>query len=491
MRIIVTLTLVLMVSFVHAQKKVVAQITDLINAREAEAHLGFLAADEMRGRDTGSPEIDIAANYLVAQFKRMGLKPAGGSTYFQDVQLEKIVPPTTAEFSLGNEAFKLKDDLLLMSGSAASLEGEVVFIGYGTPADFSKQDVKGKIVVTLAGTSATTNPVQALLTDAPEKNKIANQHAVLALVEVMALPGVPWPALVNFLSADRMVTKKDNGSGLPHFWMRNSESAALNTLLQEKRSTGKIKLEATSNQVIKAKNVAAIVPGTDPVLGKQWIIISAHYDHVGVKNGVGVDSIFNGARDNAIGTVALLEAAKFVSVNPPKRSILFLALTGEERGLLGSEWYSNHPLIPLKETVMNFNCDGAGYNDKTIATVIDLNRTTTDDQLRTACQTFGLLLKGDPAPEQNLYERSDNVNFAVKGIPAINFSPGIKAFDQELFKYYHQPADEVASLDMEYLEKFYRAFVFAAYSFANDPQVPAWKKGDKFEEAGRKLYSGN
>ena len=119
--------------------------------------------------------------------------------------------------------------------------------------------------------------------------------------------------------------------------------------------------------------------GTDPTLKNEWIVISAHYDHVGVKKNATPDSIFNGARDNAIGTVALLQAAKFFGKNRPKRSILFLAVTGEEKGLLGSEWYSNHPLIPLKQTVLNYNCDGAGYNDKSIATQIDFNRTTVDD----------------------------------------------------------------------------------------------------------------
>ncbi|HEY3403393.1 MAG TPA: M28 family peptidase [Ohtaekwangia sp.] len=493
MRILSILSIVFVtISISHAQKKVISNIRETVTAHETETHLRFLAADEMRGRDTGSPEIDIAANYIATQFRLLGIKPAAGTTsYFQDVQLEKISPPAGAEFVLGNETFKLKDDLLLMSGSGTSLEGEVVFIGYGTPDDFNKQDVKGKIVVTFAGTSATTNPVQALLTDSPEKNKIAARHGVLALVEVMALPGVPWPALVNYLSTERMVTKKENVNSFPHLWMKNSEAAGLKTLLEQKRSTGKISLTANPPKAIKAKNVAAVIAGTDASLKKQWIVLSAHYDHVGVKkNAAGTDSIFNGARDNAIGTVAVLEAAKFFSKNPPKRSVLLLALTAEEKGLLGSEWYSNHPLIPLKETVLDFNCDGAGYNDTTIASVIDLNRITTDEQLSRACQAFGLILKGDPVPEQNLYERSDNLNFAVKGVPAINFSPGVKSFDQELFKYYHQPADEVNSLNMHYLGKFYQAFVYAAYLFANEPPIPTWKKGDKFEEAGIKLYFG-
>ena len=268
----------------------------------------------------------------------------------------------------------------------------------------------------------------------------------------MLLPGLPWQSLANFLSTERMVTQKDQKS-IPHLYMKKSEAAGITSFMETKKSAGKLSVEAKAALPVPAKNVAGVIMGTDPSLKNEWIVISAHYDHVGVKKNATADSIFNGARDNAIGTVALLQAAKFFGKNPPKRSILFLALTGEEKGLLGSEWYSNHPLIPLRQTVLNYNCDGAGYNDKTIATQIDFNRTTVDEQLKKACQAFGLELKGDPAPEQNLYERSDNLNFAVKGVPAVDLAPGVKAFDKELFKYYHQPADEVSSLRYELYRK--------------------------------------
>ena len=475
---------------VSAQKKVLNKVNQVVNIAEVEAHLSFLAADEMRGRNTGSAEIDIAANYLVTQLKISGAKQVTGATgYFQEVQLEKIKAPTAAEFTVGSDLFKLRDDLLLISGGSIDQEKDIIFIGYGTPEDFDKNDVKDKIVVAFTGTTATTNAVQALLTDAPQKNKLAIEKGAVALIEIMALPGMPWQGLVNYLSTDRMVTKKDQLNTMPHLWMKNTDIPSMQSLRENKAAKGKLQVNALASQPVKAKNVIAMIEGTDPVLKNEWIAISAHYDHVGVKKNASQDSIFNGARDNAIGTVALLEAAKFFAMNPPKRSILFLAVTAEEVGLLGSEWYSNHPIIPLNKIVFDFNCDGAGYNDKTIATIIDFNRTTADELLKKACQTYGLVLKGDPAPEQNLYERSDNVNFAAKGIPAVNFSPGIKAFDQELFKYYHQPADEVNSLDMEYLDKFYKSFVYAAYLLANDPVRPMWKAGDKFEAIGNKLYA--
>ncbi len=475
-----------------AQRKVIQLIEESVTSLESEAHLSFLASDEMRGRDTGSPEIDIAAKYISTQLKIFGVEPVKGDTsYFQEVHLDKIVPATSATLTVGEDVFKLIDDLLYISGNSVVLDGDVIFVGYGLTTDFEKVDVKGKIVVALAGSNATTNAVQALLTDAPEKAKRASVHGAAALIEVMLLPGLPWPALVNFLAADRMVTQKESSKAIPHLFMKKTDAASVAALMQSKRASGKLRVEAYATLPIPAKNVAGIVEGRDASLKNEWIVVTAHYDHVGVKKNATPDSIYNGARDNAIGTVALLQAAKFFAKNPPKRSILFLAVTGEEKGLLGSEWYSNHPLIPLNQTVFNMNCDGAGYNDKTIVTLMDLNRTSVDELLKNACLSFGLQLKGDPAPEQNLYERSDNINFAVKGVPAVDFAPGVKAFDKDLFKYYHQPPDEVASLDMNYIEKFHRSFVYSTYLIANDKNRPTWVKGDKFEEAGKRLYGNN
>lgn len=477
-------------SSLFAQKNVTSKIDQLVNKTVAEAHLSFLASDEMRGRNTGSPEIDIAANYLAAQFKLLGVKPVPGAVngYFQPVDLKEIKAPTVVEFIIGSDTFKLSEDLLFVSGGSTKLENEVVFAGYGSSEDFEKTDVKGKIVVTYAGTRTTANAVQAMLTDSPQKNQLAYAKGASALIEIMAVPGVPWQGIAKFISGDRMITNREGTDSFPHLFMKNTEATSIQTLLNTKKSSGTLSIIATPNKVIKAKNVIGIIEGTDAVLKNEYIVLTAHYDHVGVKKNSSPDSIYNGARDDAIGTVALLQTANFLSKNPPKRSVILLAVTGEEKGLLGSEWYANHPLIPLNKTVFNLNCDGAGYNDKTIVSIFDFNRTTVDEWVNKACQAYGLIPKGDPAPEQNLYERSDNVNFAVKGVPAMNFAPGVKAFDQELFTYYHQPADEVSSLDMDYLQQYYRSFVYTAYLIANAAQRPVWKSGDRFAEAGKTLY---
>jgi len=483
------LFLLICVQPLYGQKKVNIKIEQTVTASELEAHLSFLASDEMRGRNTGSPELDIAASYIVTQLKLAGVKPVSGKSYLQEVPLERIDPPVSGEITIGSDKLKLKDDFLFLSGGSVRLEKEFVFVGYGTMEDFQTVDVKDKIVVAFAGLPTSKNPTQAILTDGPQKNRVAASRGAAALIEIMALPGVPWPALAGFLSAERIVLKKESASEFPHLIIRNVETPGVQTLKETKKSTGSIMLTAGRSGVVPARNVVGMIEGSDPRLKEEWIAISAHYDHVGVKKSSNnPDSIYNGARDNAIGTVAMMQAAKFFGHNRPKRSILFLAVTAEEKGLLGSAWYAEHPLIPLNKTVLNFNCDGAGYNDTTRVTVIDLNRTTVDPLVAKACQAYGLTLKGDPAPEQNLYERSDNVNFASRGVPAINISPGVKAFDPELFKYYHQPPDEVGTLNMRYLEKFFRAFVYSTYLLANDPQRPGWVKGDKFEEAGKKLY---
>jgi hypothetical protein len=488
-KLVLTLATALICFFSFSQQDAVKKIASLITTNEVEAHLTFLASDEMRGRNTGSPEIDIAANYIASYFKQIGLKPAPNTTnYFQQVSMISTRPPSGAILAVENQQFKLNDDLVLLSGQNLSVTGDIVFIGYGTRDEMEKASVKGKIVVAFAGTAEEPNIAKAFLSDGPAKNKIAAELGAVALIEILAIPGMPWGNLVGFISRERLTLKQEGGD-IPHLWMKNTDHEVIKKLQESRKSTGSLTVSGSGNKLIADKNVAAVVEGTDPKLRNEYIVISAHYDHVGVTKVAGrEDSIYNGARDNAIGTVGMMATAKYFAQHPPKRSVLFLALTAEEKGLLGSAWYAAHPLVPLNKTVFNFNCDGAGYNDKTIATVIGLERTTAEADISKACEAFGLKATQDPVPEQNLYERSDNYNFAVKGIPAIDFAPGVKAFDEELMKYYHQPADEVATLDFDYLIKYFRAYVYANHLISNNAQTPSWKAGDKFEEAAKKLY---
>jgi Zn-dependent M28 family amino/carboxypeptidase len=165
-----------------------------------------------------------------------------------------------------------------------------------------------------------------------------------------------------------------------------------------------------------------------------------------------------------------------------------LALTGEEVGLLGSSYYAEHPLVPLKQTIFNLNTDGAGYNDTTIISVIGLERTGAKAEIEAAATAFGLGVFAEPAPEQGLFDRSDNVNFAAKGIPAPTFTPGFKSFDEAIGKYYHQAIDNPESLDFAYVHRFCQAYAHAARLIANRLTRPQWSAGDKYESAGKALY---
>lgn len=251
--------------------------------------------------------------------------------------------------------------------------------------------------------------------------------------------------------------------------------------------------DSTGERMVPAKNVIGYIEGTDAALQNQYIVLSAHYDHLGVapqpKMIEGkMDSIYNGARDNAVGVTAVMNAAAYFSKHPPKRSILFIAFTGEEMGMLGSRYFANHPVIPFKNMVYDLNCDNGGYNDTTIFTIVGLGRTSADDDIKKACAAYGIKATGDPDSTLNLFDRSDNVNFAVKGVPAPTFGMGVTGFDEKVRRYYHQLSDEFSSMDAGYVLKYIRTYILAASNIINNPVQPRWNKGDKYEAAWNSLY---
>ncbi|MEI9917439.1 MAG: hypothetical protein WDO14_01395 [Bacteroidota bacterium] len=196
------------------QGKTFEKVKAGVSRVRAEAHLTFLAADEMRGRDTGSPEIAIAANYIEAFYKMYGLrKPAGTNSYFQEVGLQKTLPPKTVDVTLGSDVFKFKTDLLLRGGKSFSSDADFVFVGYGLADDFSKTNVKGKIVVTYSGTDASTPGSKLFRVDSPAKYKLVKDNGGLALIEIINFKDVPWEALVNYMAGSR--TSLTGGAGRP------------------------------------------------------------------------------------------------------------------------------------------------------------------------------------------------------------------------------------------------------------------------------------
>ncbi|HTF19720.1 MAG TPA: hypothetical protein VK658_16725, partial [Chryseolinea sp.] len=224
-----TFFLLLSCTMVVAQKKSLKAIDDFITLPGIESHIRFLSADEMRGRNTGSPELDIAANYLMTQFMSAGVTPGDGHSYFQAVSLMRLPVPGKVELTLEVDGASGSMAGVLIEGHSAQLTKPVVYAGYGTAADFDKVDVNGKIVVCLFGSQGSTKINEGILRTAPAKRLLASERGAQALVEIMALPGVPWGALQNYFSKSR-VTLQEEESGIPHILIQNSEADPLKSL---------------------------------------------------------------------------------------------------------------------------------------------------------------------------------------------------------------------------------------------------------------------
>ena len=473
--------------------------TDRINTEvtipESEAHIRFLASDELRGRNTGSHELNIAARYIAEQFRAFGLQPLpGAADYFQPVPFTQTTPPKNGVLTLDKKTYQQGKDFVFLNGNAAKLEkAKVVFAGYGLEADLKGKDVKGKIVIANTGGPEAGGSPGKVFGLSRQKREIAKNMGAAALVELYNQPFAPWNMIVNFMGQPQLELgapdTEEAPNGMPHLWLYEADKSAVKTMSDGKIKKAGLQIGNLEKKTLWSRNVLAMIPGTDPALRDQYILLSAHYDHVGVGRGQDPqDSIFNGTRDNAVGTVAVLEAARVLGAHPPKRSVIFAAWTAEEKGLLGAKYYVEHPLVPHNKIIYNLNIDGAGYNDTSLVTVIGLERTSAEQLLVKAAQTYGLKAISDPAPEQGLFDRSDNVHFAAQGIPAPTYSMGFTAFDEAISKYYHQTSDNPETVDMQYLLRYFRSYVLAAYLIGDDPEMPYWKAGDKYEAAWKKLH---
>lgn len=467
------------------------KIESEINQAELEKHIRFLASDEMQGRETGSPELAIAARYIAEFFRAHGIEPVEGQdNYFQEVPLRITSAPEEGSLEIGKNSYSLKDDFLLLAGKNTQLSAPLLYLKHGSEEEIQEADVKGKIVVVKAGMPGESSP-QAWFSSARKKRELLSEKGAEAVVELYNNPQLPWRILVNYLGGAqwKLQEASETDELIPHLWLQDPNNSKLKQIAEMKKANASISIKGKMDEAVKSQNVLGVIEGTDPELKNEYLLLSAHYDHVGVKRGTNdADTIFNGARDNALGTASVMMAAKYLAENPPKRSVLIAAWTAEEKGLLGSSWYAENPLVPLEQTVYNLNIDGAGYNDTTKVTVIGLERTAAEQDLIMAAQTFGLEAIQDPVPEQNLFDRSDNVSFAKKGIPAPTFSPGVTAFDAELMKYYHQVTDNPETLNYHYITNYARAYTLAAEKIANAEEAPFWEEGDKYEAAGKSLY---
>lgn len=488
----------LLIFFLFVAPAMFAQntIRENILQQAVEAHIYFLASDELKGRDTGTPELEIAARYIATQWSTAGATPLPGQDdFFHRVPFIKTTALRQATFHVGDSTFHLVKHLVSVGKGRGEVNAPLLFTE--TLEGLSAEESAGKIILTPL---TIQGGLQNTFASSAQRVETLKKLGASGLIELYANGSIPWFRLASFLNRDQLVLAQEgdeqNQSAeeqapeiFLHAWMGAIGEEGIAFLKEQTGHEARLHLDGDAPEKIKSDNVLAYIEGTDPKLKSEAILLSAHYDHVGVVVGqTQGDYIFNGARDNGIGTAAILEAGRYFAKNPSKRSIILAAWTAEEKGLLGSRYYAENPTFPLKNIVYNLNIDGGGYNDTTKVTVIGLGRTHADSLLKQAAQTFGLEAVPDPVPEQNLFDRSDNVAFAAKGIPAPTYSTGITAFDEEITRYYHQVTDNPNTVDYPYLTRYVRSYVWAARAIANAETAPFWNHGDKYEEAGKALY---
>jgi hypothetical protein len=490
--------LVLIAADARSQKKTVYPEDNLIQD-EMSAHLRFIASDKLLGRMTGSPGNDEAARYIAGEFKKSGLRTfQSAEGYFQRVPLLRRMPPGKTTIVLLGDSLNQPGKMALRSGGALKWSGRFEYVGYGTVDsakgidEFKGIDVKGKVALARFGQKGESNLFAALTSLAESKRRAAQARGAVALVELYQ--GLrEWKSLVTIFTRSGIETGP-LAAGFSHFIVEDTSLAYV--LKAQEKSGGEIVLQTDGirQEVIQAQNVIGYIRGSDPKLRDEYVLLTAHYDHIGVgkPEGPNADSIYNGARDNGMGTVALIAAAKSLSADPPKRSVIIAAVTGEEIGLLGSRYLAAEPPVPMGKIVFDLNIDGAGYDDTTIVTVVGLERTSAEAALKQGTERYGLRVMPEPVEEKRLFNASDNVSFAARGVPAPTYSEGFHSFGPEIRKYYHRAADQAdENFNFSYLLKFCKAFVHSARVIGDMPVAPFWTPGDPYENAGKKLYQKN
>ena len=470
-----------------------AEAAATITPQDVYARIEFLASDQMRGRDTPSPELEIAAAYLVNQYKLLGLEPGGeDGTFYQwwpfplrrlsaaEARFEVAAAGGTTRLALGRDFFSA-------GGTPAPLSSAgMVYAGRGADAVLAEGTMRGRVVLVAlpgrysrdwrternrlrtAAQRAGAAAVVYVLDPAWTADSVA-KYGETALAPTRTLgSGAAFPQFFVTHDAARRVFQ-GAGLSLDEQW-RAAEGMTRPLPLAGATATAGLPLELLDQA--RAPNVAAILRGSDPALRDEYVVLSAHLDHVGVGAPVNGDSIYNGADDDASGTTALVEVAEaFAALGVrPRRSIVFLHVSGEEKGLLGSAWYSDHPTVPLPQIVANVNVDMIGRNSPDTVVAIGRGYSTLGDvadRVAGAHPELGLELTDDLWPEERFFFRSDHFNFARKEIPAIFFFSGVH-------EDYHRPSDEVEKIDADKAARISRMIFYLVNEVANDPQRPRW-----------------
>ncbi len=520
-----------------AAEAVPAEAIAALDTATIMQHIRVLAHDSLLGRKPGSLGEDKTVAYLEAQFKALGVAPGNpDGSYIQKVPLVGITVTNSPSmtFAKGGKTSTLKwrDDYVAwtkhVAPSASLDKSELVFVGYGVEApefgwdDFKGLDVAGKTLVMLvndpplADTSQFGGPRMTYYGRWTYKYDQGQKHkaAGVILVHETDRAGYPFAVVQGRASEqfDLVTPDKNMSRSAIEGWITIDQAKALATMAGQNFDslkahaatkeftpvplgvTASVKLENTLRN-IDSRNVVAKLEGSDPSLKDQYVIYTAHWDHFGVSTSVKGDSIYNGAYDNASGTAGLLTLAKAYKAmkTAPKRSILFLSVTAEEQGLLGSQYYSVQPLYPLAKTVANINMDEINvWGPTKDLTVVGLGNSELDDYAAAAATEQGRVLKGDAEPEKGFYYRSDHFNFAKQGVPAFNPEAGIDFIGKpegfgrqkrEEFNNvdYHNPSDDIKpGWDLSGAVKDLDLFLTIGYRVANAAKLPEWKVGNEF-----------
>ncbi|WP_340644043.1 M28 family metallopeptidase [Phenylobacterium sp.] len=504
------------------------------SADNIKAHVTFLASDLLEGREAGSRGYDIAAAYVASQMAQLGLKPGGDNgTYFQHVPMVAFQAADQGSFVLRDSAGKATplvfgEDYLVGRNPVAastSVAAPLVFVGFGVVApehrrdDYAGLDVKGKIVVALSGApSAYQTEERAYYSSGRTKRSLAEARGAVGFIQVntpgdeklypfansargwkswgmswrttagaafAVAPGVPALASISVKGAEKLfagapvdlkrITKmaESKSQAPPRFVLPTTLEASF----------------ATTIKPVESSNVVGLIEGSDPVLRDQVVVLSAHLDHLGIGAPVKGDTINNGALDNAAGSAITLEVARMfmASDHKPKRTILFLLDTGEEKGLVGSEYFARNPTVPLASIVADVDLDMPILTyDFTDVIAFGAERSSIGPAARRAAAGMGLKLSPDPMPEEGLFTRSDHYRFVEVGVPAVFFMTGFanggeKEFRTFLAERYHKPSDDL-NQPISWLAgaKFARLNYEVTRELTDMAERPAWNKGDFF-----------
>ena len=488
-------------------------------------HVNVLAHDNMEGRDTGSPGLRKAEAYVVDQLKKSGVQPAGKDGYYQLVKFEsrQIIEKDSSAALIRDgkvEPLTLGDDIIFNTriDLAPEVEAPLVFVGYGLTVpeknydDLAGLDVKGKVVVILSGSPAEIpGPLASHYQTAAERWKGLDKAGVVGVIYVLnpASMDVPWSRIalnrthVSMELADPVFneTASEKLSMLFNPALADKVFAGTGHTFAELAALGKdrkplphfplpVSIRAKAKlekKTIDSDNIIAKVPGSDPVLKNEYVVLSAHIDHVGIGEPINGDRIYNGAMDNASGSAVLLDVAAALKKSPEKlkRSLLFVFVTGEEKGLLGSKYFTQYPTVDTKSMVADINIDMflPIIPLKTLV-VFGIAESDLGDLARDVAQSRGVQVEPDPEPQRNLFIRSDQYNFIRHGIPALAMgvapdpnSPEQKQiFKDWLTNRYHAPSDDLAQpIDFSAAAQYEEIIRSLMIKVANDAQRPEWK----------------